>query len=165
VAVAQQLSGNYQRNKSSTTWVEADDRKMSMESVVNPSMLKKDGAGGKRKESRLGRKNSFGSVSSIGSRFNPAGQPQADITRMVATDDYMSDVNVKSMRRLMNVVYVMSRLMRAFHIDFNWSHLANWVYKLTFQIFPPVLINKVPTARRKNFWSVSRNLSMLTPLI
>ena len=52
----------------------------------------------------------------------------------------MSEVNVKSMRRLMNVVYVMSRLMRAFHIDFNWNHLATWVniteqwpYRLIFQ--------------------------------
>merc|ERR1712062_177157 len=51
-----------------------------------------------------------------------------DITKMIATDDYMSDVNVRSMRRLMNVVYVMSRLLRAFHIDFNYSHLASWVH-------------------------------------
>ena len=50
-----------------------------------------------------------------------------DITKVVATDDYTSDVNVKSIRRLMNVVYVMSRLMKAFHIDFNWSNLATWV--------------------------------------
>ena len=28
----------------------------------------------------------------------------------------------------MNVVYVMSRLMRAFHIDFNYAHLATWVH-------------------------------------
>ena len=47
---------------------------------------------------------------------------------MIATDDYMSDVNIRSMRRLMNVVYVMSRLMRAFHIDFNYAHLATWVH-------------------------------------
>ena len=60
----------------------------------------------------------------------------------MATDDYMSDVNVKSMRRLMNVVYVMSRLMRAFHIDFNWNHLATWVniteqwpYRMSWIIF------------------------------
>lgn len=96
-------------------------------------------------KSGRGRKGSFGSVSSIGSRFNHQSggiQNQADITRVVATDDYMSDVNVKSMRRLMNVVYVMSRLMRAFHIDFNWYHLATWVnitetwpYRISWIIF------------------------------
>ena len=54
----------------------------------------------------------------------------------------MSEVNVKSMRRLMNVVYVMSRLMRAFHIDFNWKHLTTWVniteqwpYRISWIIF------------------------------
>ena len=83
-------------------------------------------------------RNSFGSVSSIESKFkhqisdnnpytNQVGNTM-DITKMIATDDYMSDVNVRSMRRLMNVVYVMSRLLRAFHIDFNYSHLATWVH-------------------------------------
>ena len=42
----------------------------------------------------------------------------------------------------MNVVYVMSRLMRAFHIDFNWKHLTTWVniteqwpYRISWIIF------------------------------
>ena len=129
MATAQHLAGTYStRNKS---WLELDPeasqaRRLSIESDMIP-----------RKSSKIrdsgyirGRKNSFGSVSSFGSRFNPGGNHNAntDMTRMVATDDYMSDVNVRSMRRLMNVVYVMSRLMRAFHIDFNYSHLATWVH-------------------------------------
>ena len=46
---------------------------------------------------------------------------------MLLTDDYFSDVNPRSMRRLMNVIYVTGRLLKAFQIDFNWYHLASWV--------------------------------------
>jgi ankyrin repeat-rich membrane spanning protein len=45
---------------------------------------------------------------------------------MFLTDDYFSDVNPRSMRRLMNVIYVTGRLLKAFNIDFNWQHLATW---------------------------------------
>jgi ankyrin repeat-rich membrane spanning protein len=45
---------------------------------------------------------------------------------MFLTDDYFSDVNPRSMRRLMNVIYVMGRLMKAFNMDFSWHHLAAW---------------------------------------
>jgi ankyrin repeat-rich membrane spanning protein len=71
---------------------------------------------------------------------------------MLLTDDYFSDVNPRSMRRLMNVVYITGkhckmrpsiylfwfglyivnfflsgRLLKAFQIDFNWYHLASWI--------------------------------------
>jgi len=46
---------------------------------------------------------------------------------MAFTDDYFSDVNVKSIRRFMNVIYVMGRLMKAFNIDFSWNNLGVWV--------------------------------------
>ena len=49
------------------------------------------------------------------------------MNRMFLTDDYFSDVNPRSMRRLMNVIYVMGRLLKAFKIDFNWHHLSVWV--------------------------------------
>jgi ankyrin repeat-rich membrane spanning protein len=35
------------------------------------------------------------------------------VNRMFLTDDYFSDVNPRSMRRLMNVIYVMGRLLKA----------------------------------------------------
>lgn len=44
-------------------------------------------------------------ASSIGSNLNRIGGAQ-DLTKMLLTDDYFSDVNPRSMRRLMNVVYV-----------------------------------------------------------
>ena len=139
VPIAQQLasitfhaSSSY-RNK---TWLEIDDQAAHLHR--RPSTESANNKFSKRRESSRfpTRKNSFGSMSSIASKFKHqlAGQSNSfnpvhtDITKMIATDDYMSDVNVRSMRRLMNVVYVMSRLMRAFHIDFNYSHLATWVH-------------------------------------
>ncbi|XP_028161916.1 kinase D-interacting substrate of 220 kDa B isoform X2 [Ostrinia furnacalis] len=51
----------------------------------------------------------------------------ADLGRVLLTDDYFSDVNPRSMRRLMNVLYVTGRLLKAFQIEFNWYQLASWV--------------------------------------
>ncbi|KMQ97513.1 kinase d-interacting substrate [Lasius niger] len=65
-------------------------------------------------------------ASSIGSNLNRLGGAQ-DLNKMLLTDDYFSDVNPRSMRRLMNVVYVTGRLLKAFQIDFNWYHLASWI--------------------------------------
>lgn len=50
-----------------------------------------------------------------------------DLTKVLLTDDYFSDVNPRSMRRLMNIIYITGRLLKAFQIDFNWYHLASWV--------------------------------------
>ncbi|XP_058810678.1 kinase D-interacting substrate of 220 kDa B-like [Phymastichus coffea] len=65
-------------------------------------------------------------ASSIGSNLNRLGGAQ-DLNKMLLTDDYFSDVNPRSMRRLLNVVYVTGRLLKAFQIDFNWYHLASWI--------------------------------------
>ena len=65
-------------------------------------------------------------ASSLGSNLNRLGGAQ-DLTKMILTDDYFSDVNPRSMRRLMNVVYVMGRLLKAFQVEFNWYHLASWI--------------------------------------
>ncbi|KAF9421826.1 hypothetical protein HW555_002266 [Spodoptera exigua] len=55
------------------------------------------------------------------------GAGAADLNRVLLTDDYFSDVNPRSMRRLMNVLYVTGRLLKAFQIEFNWYQLASWV--------------------------------------
>jgi ankyrin repeat-rich membrane spanning protein len=44
-------------------------------------------------------------ASSLGSNLNRVGGAH-DLTKMLLTDDYFSDVNPRSMRRLMNVVYI-----------------------------------------------------------
>lgn len=53
-------------------------------------------------------------ASSIGSNLNKIGGAQ-DLTKMLLTDDYFSDVNPRSMRRLMNVVYITGTNCLNFH--------------------------------------------------
>jgi len=55
-----------------------------------------------------------------------SGTSPLETNKMLLTDDYFSDVNPRSMRRLMNVIYVMGRLLKAFSIDFSWHHLSSW---------------------------------------
>ena len=40
--------------------------------------------------------------------------------QVLLTDDYFSNVNPKSMSRLMNIVYITGRLLKAFQIEFHW---------------------------------------------
>ncbi len=142
VKMAQAVASNL-RAKSSTVWLEVDDavsssgahRKMSTESSLLRKMTSKHHHHGHR---GLGAGSSRGEgvesvASSMGNNLNKAGVHQSamqnpqDLTKVLLSDDYFSDVNPRSMRRLMNVIYVMGRLLKAFHIDFNWYHLATWV--------------------------------------
>ncbi|XP_026671715.1 kinase D-interacting substrate of 220 kDa B isoform X3 [Ceratina calcarata] len=135
VKVAQQTAQHSRK----TTWTEAEEsvnyttsstmhhsvsnRRLSTESGIMNSTekLKPQSRKGSRKL-RL----SESIASSIGSNLNRLGGAQ-DLNKMLLTDDYFSDVNPRSMRRLMNVVYVTGRLLKAFQIDFNWYHLASWI--------------------------------------
>ncbi|XP_066585222.1 kinase D-interacting substrate of 220 kDa isoform X2 [Prorops nasuta] len=135
VKVAQQTA----QHSKKTMWTEAEEsvnyttsntmhhsvsnRRLSTESCIMNSneKLKSQSRKGSRKL-RL----SESVTSSIGSNLNRLGGAQ-DLNKMLLTDDYFSDVNPRSMRRLMNVVYVTGRLLKAFQIDFNWYHLASWI--------------------------------------
>ncbi|KAL2720804.1 kinase D-interacting substrate of 220 kDa isoform X5 [Vespula squamosa] len=135
VKVAQQTALHSKK----TTWSEAEEsinyaatstmhhsvsnRRLSTESAIMNSneKLKPQGWKGNRKL-----RMSESIASSIGSNLNRLGGAQ-DLNKMLLTDDYFSDVNPRSMRRLMNVVYVTGRLLKAFQIDFNWYHLASWI--------------------------------------
>ncbi|KAL8561546.1 hypothetical protein ACOMHN_024782 [Nucella lapillus] len=50
-----------------------------------------------------------------------------DLSNTFARSDYFSDINPRSMRRLMNIVSVTARLLRAYNIDFKWHRLAGWI--------------------------------------
>ncbi|KAI4495270.1 hypothetical protein M0804_001471 [Polistes exclamans] len=135
VNIAQQTAMHTKK----TTWSEAEEsvnfaasstmhhsvsnRRLSTESAVMNSneKLKPQSRKGNRKL-----RMSESIASSIGSNLNRLGGAQ-DLNKMLLTDDYFSDVNPRSMRRLMNVVYVTGRLLKAFQIDFNWYHLASWI--------------------------------------
>ncbi|XP_063845071.1 kinase D-interacting substrate of 220 kDa B-like isoform X8 [Scylla paramamosain] len=99
------------------------NRRLSSESGLSASQnLRRNNS----KTSRRTLKPSDSIASSIGSNLNRVGGAQ-DLTKVLLTDDYFSDINPRSMRRLMNVVYITGRLLKAFHIDFNWYHLASWI--------------------------------------
>ncbi|CAH1134842.1 unnamed protein product [Ceutorhynchus assimilis] len=137
VKIAQQTAFAHRKAQASTGgWAENDEnlntflarssssRRLSNENTLvsaSKENLKYVGRKGSRKL-----KLSESVASSIGSNLNRIGGAQ-DLTKMLLTDDYFSDVNPRSMRRLMNVVYVTGRLLKAFQIDFNWYRLASWI--------------------------------------
>lgn len=64
-------------------------------------------------------------ASSIGSNLHRVGQNTqgVDLSKIVLTDDYFSDVNPRSMRRLMNVIYITGKLsiFKKCVVDANWA--------------------------------------------
>ena len=118
VKTAQQIA---QKFKLGHSWYEKEDlasRRPSNDSVRGNLKV----TGGKKKKLS----SCESAANSVGSNLNRLGQGPLDMNKMFLTDDYFSDVNPRSMRRLMNVIYVMGRLLKAFNIDFNWHHLASW---------------------------------------
>lgn len=129
VKVAQRsaLRKGYDMSSSDLTLVQHSTRRSSNDVSQGAEKLKVPGPGsgsGKKLSRKL--KMSESIASSLGSNLNRAGGPH-DLTKMLLTDDYFSDVNPRSMRRLMNVVYITGRLLKAFQMEFNWYHLASWV--------------------------------------
>lgn len=51
-----------------------------------------------------------------------------DLTDQLIKSDYFLDVNPRNLRRLVNIIALTGRLLRAYHIDFNWRMLASWIY-------------------------------------
>lgn len=51
-----------------------------------------------------------------------------DLTDQLIKSDYFLDVNPRNLRRLINIIALTGRLLRAYHIDFNWRQLASWIY-------------------------------------
>ncbi|KAJ8917768.1 hypothetical protein NQ315_010674 [Exocentrus adspersus] len=134
VKIAQQIAAAHRKQTGS--WAENDEnlnsflarssssRRLSNEKALMSSQENLGKYTGRKGSRKL--KLSESVASSIGSNLNRIGGAQ-DLTKMLLTDDYFSDVNPRSMRRLMNVVYVTGRLLKAFQIDFNWYRLASWI--------------------------------------
>ncbi|XP_056623939.1 kinase D-interacting substrate of 220 kDa B isoform X2 [Triplophysa dalaica] len=55
------------------------------------------------------------------------GQMSFDLTKLLVTEDWFSDISPQTMRRLLNIVSVTGRLLRANQIIFNWDRLASWI--------------------------------------
>uniref|UniRef100_A0A667YB96 Kinase D interacting substrate 220 n=1 Tax=Myripristis murdjan TaxID=586833 RepID=A0A667YB96_9TELE len=54
-------------------------------------------------------------------------QMSFDLTKLLVTEDWFSDISPQTMRRLLNIISVTGRLLRANQIVFNWDRLASWI--------------------------------------
>jgi len=122
VKVAQQLSAKL---RTIHFWHDNEDQN------VRRTSIDSDDVPNSRSISKLKKKKRSTSESmenSISSNLHKVSQGQSPLetNKMLLTDDYFSDVNPRSMRRLMNVIYVMGRLLKAFSIEFSWHHLSSW---------------------------------------
>ncbi|KAM4522785.1 kinase D-interacting substrate of 220 kDa B isoform 1-T2 [Odontesthes bonariensis] len=54
-------------------------------------------------------------------------QMSFDLTKLMVTEDWFNDISPQTMRRLLNIVSVTGRLLRANQISFNWDRLASWI--------------------------------------
>ncbi|XP_061560470.1 kinase D-interacting substrate of 220 kDa B isoform X1 [Phycodurus eques] len=54
-------------------------------------------------------------------------QMSFDLSKLMVTEDWFTDISPQSMRRLLNIVSVTGRLLRANQISFNWDRLASWI--------------------------------------
>nr|XP_057927637.1 kinase D-interacting substrate of 220 kDa B isoform X2 [Doryrhamphus excisus] len=54
-------------------------------------------------------------------------QMSFDLTKLMVTEDWFTDISPQTMRRLLNIVSVTGRLLRANQISFNWDRLASWI--------------------------------------
>ncbi|KAM9708978.1 kinase D-interacting substrate of 220 kDa B isoform 4-T5 [Menidia menidia] len=55
-------------------------------------------------------------------------QMSFDLTKLLVTEDWFCDISPQTMRRLLNIVSITGRLLRANHIIFNWDRLASWIH-------------------------------------
>ncbi|XP_029972696.1 kinase D-interacting substrate of 220 kDa B isoform X1 [Salarias fasciatus] len=54
-------------------------------------------------------------------------QMSFDLTKLLVTEDWFCDISPQTMRRLLNIVSITGRLLRAHQILFNWDRLASWI--------------------------------------
>ena len=84
---------------STSALLQASNRKASNSSVSIPDAFRKRGKGNQKLKA------SESLASSISNLHRMVTGAQ-DLTKVLLTDDYFSDVNPRSMRRLMNIVYI-----------------------------------------------------------
>ncbi|XP_060800404.1 kinase D-interacting substrate of 220 kDa B [Amyelois transitella] len=125
---ADEFGASLQRSVSARRLSSTSELMSSQERIKNQPNKDPSGGGGAAAARARRLRPSDSLASSVASglhRAVPTGA--ADLGRVLLTDDYFSDVNPRSMRRLMNVLYVTGRLLKAFQIEFSWYQLASWV--------------------------------------
>ncbi|XP_028296274.1 kinase D-interacting substrate of 220 kDa B isoform X2 [Gouania willdenowi] len=54
-------------------------------------------------------------------------QMSFDLKQLMVSEDWFTDISPQTMRRLLHIVSVTGRLLRANQISFNWDRLASWI--------------------------------------
>ncbi|XP_053141734.1 kinase D-interacting substrate of 220 kDa isoform X3 [Hemicordylus capensis] len=117
-------------------------KKMMVAATTNGDVPYTDGSGFHDDVDRRVSQNSLGDVTKLGSKTalnrrdtyrrrqmqrSITRQMSFDLTKLLVTEDWFSDISPQTMRRLLNIVSVTGRLLRANQITFNWDRLASWI--------------------------------------
>ncbi|XP_048354322.1 kinase D-interacting substrate of 220 kDa isoform X4 [Sphaerodactylus townsendi] len=117
-------------------------KKMMVASTTNGDIPYADGSAFHEDADRRVSQNSLGDVTKLGSKTalnrrdtyrrrqmqrTITRQMSFDLTKLLVTEDWFSDISPQTMRRLLNIVSVTGRLLRANQITFNWDRLASWI--------------------------------------
>uniref|UniRef100_A0A452QX10 Kinase D interacting substrate 220 n=1 Tax=Ursus americanus TaxID=9643 RepID=A0A452QX10_URSAM len=117
-------------------------RKFLVTSTTNGDIPCTDTAGIQEDPDRRVSQNSLGEMTKLGSKTalnrrdtyrrrqmqrTITRQMSFDLTKLLVTEDWFSDISPQTMRRLLNIVSVTGRLLRANQISFNWDRLASWI--------------------------------------
>ncbi|OWK10822.1 hypothetical protein Celaphus_00005281, partial [Cervus elaphus hippelaphus] len=117
-------------------------RKFLVTSTTNGDVPCSDNAGMQEDADRRVSQNSLGEMTKLGSKTalnrrdtyrrrqmqrTITRQMSLDLTKLLVTEDWFSDISPQTMRRLLNIVSVTGRLLRANQISFNWDRLASWI--------------------------------------
>ncbi|XP_056281960.1 kinase D-interacting substrate of 220 kDa B isoform X2 [Pseudoliparis swirei] len=98
-------------------WHEDTDRKMSQSNVGQD-------------QAKFGSKNTLNRRDTYRRRQmqrTVTRQMSFDLTKLLVTEDWFSDISPQTMRRLLNIISITGRLLRANQIVFNWDRLASWI--------------------------------------
>ncbi|KAM5249814.1 kinase D-interacting substrate of 220 kDa isoform 19-T19 [Hipposideros larvatus] len=117
-------------------------RKFLVTSTTNGDIACSDTTGMQEDADRRVSQNSLGEMTKLGSKTalnrrdtyrrrqmqrTITRQMSFDLTKLLVTEDWFSDISPQTMRRLLNIVSVTGRLLRANQISFNWDRLASWI--------------------------------------
>nr|XP_038967543.1 kinase D-interacting substrate of 220 kDa isoform X12 [Rattus norvegicus] len=117
-------------------------RKFLVTSATNGDITCSDTTGTQEDTDRRVSQNSLGEMTKLGSKTalnrrdtyrrrqmqrTITRQMSFDLTKLLVTEDWFSDISPQTMRRLLNIVSVTGRLLRANQITFNWDRLASWI--------------------------------------
>ncbi|KAK2501936.1 hypothetical protein MC885_009378 [Smutsia gigantea] len=117
-------------------------RKFLVTSTTNGDITCSDTTGIQEDADRRVSQNSLGDMTKLGSKTalnrrdtyrrrqmqrTITRQMSFDLTKLLVTEDWFSDISPQTMRRLLNIVSVTGRLLRANQISFNWDRLASWI--------------------------------------